>query len=632
MKKIIILSSLLFFYFGCSNKPGSTEKTLSSPDGHVQFKMAVDSNKLTYSVTFNNNPVIERSLLQLSIDSMDITKRIKIESAESYQVNETYPWYGTHSTATDHCNGIKIKLQCPQNKLEYTLEVRAYNDGIAFRWIVPGTKDARRIPDEATTFIIPNGSTAWYHDLHMHYEGIYDKKGMDSVQAGEWAAPPVTFKLPGSNGYASITEANLVNYSGMALQTNGKHGFVLRLAQHQPVSYPYELRYSKEDVERSKQPATITGAITTPWRVVMIGADLNMMVNNDMVHNLCPPPDKELFPQGIHTDWIKPGRAVWKYLDDGGPSTPENMKRFSRLAGELGFEYNILEGFWDEWSDDTMRDLVNYSKQQDVGIWVWKHSKQLRDPEARHQFFQHCHDLGITGVKIDFFDSEAKSVIDLYEGILKEAASFHLLLDFHGANKPTGLARTWPNELNREAVKGMESRSIKDRATHTTILPFTHYLAGHADYTPVHFGERRGNTTWANQVASAVIIDGQLLTYAASPEHILENPCVKMIKSIPPAVWDETIVLPPSEIGELAVFARRKGDTWFLAVMNGKDPKTIKVPLSFLGEGTYHAAVIRDNKDNPASVKIEKEDYTQKGSISIDLVEGGGLVARFEKG
>lgn len=634
MRKMMMLIGLLSLNITAAwstGKPGYSEKVILSPDGHMQFKIAAMQNKLMYSVIFNKVPVIEHSLLQLSVDGKDITRGAKIEGIENYRVNEAYPWYGVHAVASDHCNGMKIRLRDPQNKSAYTLEVRAYNDGVAFRWMVPGGPDDHRIPDESTEFILPRGSISWYHDLRMHYEGVYAKKNIDTVQTGEWAAAPVTAELPGKAGYVSITEANLINYSGVALQSNGKHGFVLRLAHHQPVSYPYELRYSKEDVEKSMQTAVITGAITTPWRVVMVGADLNAMVNNDMVHNLCPPPDKKLFPQGIHTAWIKPGRAVWKYLDGGGPGTPENMKRFSAMAKELGFEYNILEGYWSEWKDDSLKELVDYSKRQGVGIWVWKHSKELRNPEAGRRFFQHCHDMGITGVKIDFFDSEAKSVIDLYEDILREAASFHLLLDFHGANKPTGLERTWPNELNVEAVKGMESRSLEDRATHTVTLPFTRYLAGDADYTPVHFGERRCNTTWANQVASAVIIDGRLLTYAADPENMLANPCVKMIKSIPPAVWDETIVLPPSGIGEVAVYARRKGNTWFLAVMNGKKPKTIRVPLSFLKDNHYHAVVIRDQKDDPASVKIEEKDYTEKDSISMKLAEGGGLVARFEK-
>jgi alpha-glucosidase len=240
-----------------------------------------------------------------------------------------------------------------------------------------------------------------------------------------------------------------------------------------------------------------------------------------------------------------------------------------------------------------------------------------------------CHDYGVTGVKIDFFDHEAKEVIDLYESILRETAQYHLLVDFHGANKPSGQARTYPNEMVREAVKGMESSKLMDRATHETTLPFTRFLAGPAEYTVLHFGERRRNTTWAHQIASAAILSAPLLTYAAHPDTILANPAANIIKSIP-ATWDETIVLPPSEIGQLAVYARRNGRTWFLAVMNGVEPRKIKVPLLFL-KGSYQTELVKDNPAESVSVLIEQKTYSSNDVLNLDLGPGGGFIARFSK-
>jgi alpha-glucosidase len=401
----------------------------------------------------------------------------------------------------------------------------------------------------------------------------------------------------------------------------------VRLGHSHPPSYPFRLRYGAGEAERLSRPAAITGTITTPWRVVMVGPDLSALVNCDAVPNLCPPPDPKLFPQGPRTGWIKPGRAVWKYLD-GGENTLEGMKEFCRLAGELGFEHHVIEGFWARWSDAEIKDLVSHARRHHVSIWLWKHSKSLRDPQARHDFLKRCHDLGVAGVKVDFFDHEAKEVIDLYQSLLKEAAEYKLLVDFHGANKPAGESRTWPNELTREAVRGMEARKLEDRATHDVTLPFTRLLAGHADYTPVHLGDRRGNTTWAHQVASAAVLSAPLLTYAAHPAHILANPCREMIKSIP-SVWDETVVLPPSEIGEVAVFARRRGDTWFLAVMNGPAARTVQIRLSFLGPGESRALLVRDDKDDPAAVRVETATLKGADSLSIDLRKGGGFVGRF---
>src|SRR5262249_35728670 len=152
----------------------------------------------------------------------------------------------------------------------------------------------------------------WYHGLEGHYEGEHERKPIADVQAGEWAAAPLTARLPGGAGYAAITEAALVNYSGMALQADGHRGFRLALGHRHPPSYPVRLPYPG-DVERLSRPAAVSGTITTPWRVVMVGADLNALVNCDVVHNLCPPPDPRLFPRGLATEWVKPGRAVWKY-------------------------------------------------------------------------------------------------------------------------------------------------------------------------------------------------------------------------------------------------------------------------------------------------------------------------------
>jgi alpha-glucosidase len=612
--------------------PGRAEAAVGneivSPNGTVRFEVLLhDEDRLTWRVTFKGKPVIESSALTMLVDQSDLDQGVGLGRPERYEINEKYPWRGVHSEAVSHCYGAKIPLTHKADKSRFILEVRAFNDGVAFRHVLPPA-DKPRLPDEATGFVLPAGCTVWYHGLGGHYEAVHERKSITDIAAEEWAAAPLTFKLPGGAGYAAITEAALVNYSGMALQADGNRGFNLVLGHKHPISYPFRLRYSN-DVERMSQLATIVGPITTPWRVVMIGADLNALVNSDLVHNLCAPPDAKLFPQGLNTDWMKPGRAVWKYLD-GGPSTFEGMKDFSRMAGELGFEYHVIEGFWSRWSDEQIKELVDYSRQRGVGLFFWKHSKELRTPEAREAFFKKLSSLGVVGAKIDFFDHEHKQVVDLYTTLLQEAAKHRLMVNFHGANKPTGEARTWPNELTREAVRGMESSRLRERARHNTTLPFTRYLAGHGDYTPTHFGARRGDTTWAHQITTAAVFDEPLLTYGAHPTNLLAHPARAMIQSIP-AVWDETIVLPMSEIGEVAVFARRSGRTWFLAILNGPAARTLQVPLSFLSSGEYQAMIVRDRPDDPAAVTIENATAQRSDSLKIELKDGGGFIARFSR-
>ncbi len=601
--------------------------TVASPDGKVQFELLWRAaSQLGYRILFNGKAVIEPSALGLLLNNVNLGYDVELGKRETYHVNEKYPWRGVHSEAVNRASGAKISVLHKASQTRFTIEVRAFNNGIAFRQVIPG--EGERLPDEATGFMIAPGSTVWYHDFEGHYEGIHMRKAMADVKNGEWAAPPLTIKLPNGVGYAAITEAALAGYSGMGLRADGQGGFQTQLGHAQPVSYPFRLRY-ESDVERLSRPAVISGTIITPWRVVMVGADLNALVNCDIVHNVSPPPDKQLFPEGLHTDWVKPGRAVWKYLD-GGENTLEEMKNFSSLAGKLGFQYNIVEGFWQKWSEDEMRELVAHSRQQQVGVWFWKHSKELRSAAARQNFFELCNRVGVVGAKIDFFDHEAKEIIDLYQAMLKDAARHRIMVNFHGANKPAGEARTFPNEMTREGLRGLEYRNMQTRAVHNTTLPFTRLLAGHADYTPVHFGERRRETSWAHQIATAAIFTSPVLIYGAHPKNILENPAVEMIKSLP-SVWDETLALPVCEIGEIAAFARRQGDRWFLAVLNGATAKTIQVALSFLDKTKYQALLVRDKPDDAAAVNLEQATVNATTVLTIDLRAGGGFIGRFSK-
>ena len=256
------------------------------------------------------------------------------------------------------------------------------------------------------------------------------------------------------------------------------------------------------------------------------------------------------------TDWVKPGRAVMEIPRRGREFARGNERNVADSPVSSGLSTTSSRGYGSAGPSPSYKELVADSKAHGVGIWLWKHSKDLRTPEARRSFFRQCNDVGVVGAKIDFFDHEAKDVVDLYPLLLREAALRRIMLDFHGANKPTGESRTWPNEMGREGVYGLEHKGMKEWSRHNATLPFTRFLAGHADYTPVHFGDRRRETSWAHQVATAAVMTSPLLVYAAHPRSILSNPAVDMIKSIP-SVWDETIVLPPSEIGEIAVFARR---------------------------------------------------------------------------
>jgi alpha-glucosidase len=617
---------------------GAETVTVASPNQKVQIAVEVAEGGLTYRVTLDGQPVIEGSPLGILIDGANLGQGARLARVERTSTNTRYPWRGVHSEAVDRSRGARLRLEHAKAPEGFRVEVRAFDDAAAFRFVVPGT--GRRTPDAASSFRLPAGSTAWYHGARDHYEGLYQRRDIGEAPEGDWAGPPLTFRLPGGRGYGSITEAALHDYAGMMLQADGKGAFLERLGHAVPASYPYTLRYGEDNARRLAVPAALEGTITTPWRVVLAGRDLDTLVNSDAIHALAPPPDPKLFPQGIRTPWLRPGRAVWRYLDGGGdcdkvPQGPERdqclfpvIKDFSRLAGELGFEHQVVEGMWRRWTDEQVRELVDESRPRNVSIWVWIHSKDQHDPVERRRLFQRLQGLGVAGIKVDFLDHEARETIDLYQAILKDAAEARLLVDFHGANKPTGMERTWPNEMTREGIRGMEYRSTPGWAAHNTTVPFTRFLAGPADYTPVVFGDRRKDTTWAHQIATAVVFTSPVLIYGGHPKSLLDNPAADVVKSIP-SVWDETRVLPPSAVGELAVYARRSGDRWFLGVLNGKEPRTLRVPLSFLGKGRYHATLVRDDRVNGAAVQLEQPEVTARDYVDLSLRDGGGFVARF---
>jgi len=602
---------------------------VASPDGKLALTFAANAERLNFAVTLESTPVLDASSIAMMLDGYDLSTGVVLTNVEARSGEETFPWLGARSTASNRYNAATLSITNDLTSTPYTIEVRVFDDGVAYRHVVPGGDAVSRVPDEYSTFAIPAGATVWYGGLaDGHYETPYVKKDIADVRAGEWAGPPLTYKLASNAGYASITEANLVNYSGMGLEADGRRGWTIGLGHRQPLNYPFELRYGRDEGKRLGRAAAVTGTITTPWRVVLIGRDLNTLVGSTVIPSLCPPADPRLFPQGIKTPWIKPGRAVWRYLD-GGAQTVDGMKDFSRMAAELGFEHHVMESLWSRWTDDERKDVVAYSKERHVDLFWWKHSNQLRTPDAQEEFFRMLESYGVAGAKIDFFDHEAKEVVDLYETLLRKAAEHHVMLVFHGANKPTGRARTWPNEMVREAVRGMESSALMERARHQTILPFTRLLAGPADYTTMLFTERRRDTSVANQIASMAVFDAPLLTIAANPQSLLANPAVDVIKSIPPT-WDDTIVLPWSEIGELAAYARRFGDMWIVAVMNGPAPKALRIPLSFLGSGRYSATTVRDGGDD-ATVVVGTESHTAADTITLDLRAGGGFVAKLNR-
>lgn len=627
MKKVFVL---LFALIVVMNAIAQNPVSVSSPDASIEVNVWQKEDGLVYCVRKDGRMVLEEAPVRMTLDGKELCSSVSFLSVRSYQTDTTYPTRGVHAMAKDRSNGVKLEMKNTRSDVRLILDVRAYDDGVAFRITIPETQKGEiRTPDEHTIFRLPEGCKVWYHDMYCHYEGLHQKKDIAEIVKGEWAAPPVTVQLPDEEGYLCITESALMNYAGMSLQANGENGFETKLGHAQPAGYPFAHDYCLEEAKRLSHPAAISGTVITPWRVIVIAEDLNALVNTDLITNLAPAPDKKIFPQGINTEWIKPGRSVWCWMD-GGSRTVEGMKEFSKLAGELGFEYNTVDAFWYRWTDEQLKDLVDYSAQYGVKVWLWRHGRDVRDPKKRRELFERCCRLGIVGLKLDAFSHESKEFIDLYQACLKEAAEHKLMLNIHGSNKPAGEVRTWPNEMSKEGIRGLEyGKKQFEWSTHNTTLPFTRFVAGAGDYTPVVFGDRRLETSWTHQIATALGFNSSVIFFASHPQKMIENPALKILKEIP-TTWDETIVLSPSRIGEIAAFARRKGDTWFLAVLNGQKACSIQFPLSFLGDGWYEGTVVNDNPREAGAVAMQRVFCRKSDSLTGNMRIGGGYVVMFK--
>ncbi len=605
--------------------PALQQYLLYSPDSSIQLKLYVESNQLKYSVKYRNATVVEPSRLALVINNVLTGNVQALAVVKTGSSNTTYPSRGVHNIAVDHHNEVVLAITDNQNAPIFTVDAKAFNNGIAFCYTVsmPGSNT---INEDSTTYTLPPATTIWRQDDVSSYEGEYKQQLIEDVGKLARVGPPLTAQVTnGTNAWMAITEAGNTGFAGMSLRYEASRVFNTVL----------------------KGESTFTDSVQTPWHVIEIGKDLNTLVNCDIIQNVSPKIDNSILPDGYNTTWIKPGKSVWSWLSetDGGlfGVSYANMQRYSTLASQLGFQYNLVDEGWAYWSDGPkdywalLKELVDSSAKKNVKIFVWKaYSARLgvagiKDSAARWDFFTRCKEAGVAGVKIDFFPGEQQSTLQWYEDALRDAAKLELMIDFHGTDKPTGQSFTWPNEMTREGIKGLENPP-GELAVHNTILPFTRFLAGHADYTPLTLNPSLTHgTTLAQQLATVVTFTSPFMCIGANPDSLLLSPVKDIVKDIP-TEWDETIVLPQSRPGVLSAFARRKGHTWYLAVINGKNPTTLQLNLDVLPAGTFDVLAVQDDPQSPTKVIIQQVSVNNQQKFKLALKAGGGFVAKLTTG
>ena len=599
---------------------------LRSNNKEVEATLFIRKGMPYYSVTYQGDTVIYPSRLGLMADGNMPGDSASVRLIEKRTIHETYSTRGFHTEAVNQATEYTYQITSSHPRKGFLWQVRLYDDGLAFRYKFQ-TSDSITIRQELTEFTPPAHAPVWFFERTdgdwklKSYAGIWTRSRADSLHSISPSGPvqgvPLVYELPG-NRYMVLTESALYAYSGMRLEARQDASLCVNLTE-QPQGF------------------RVRGESVTPWRVILLAKDLNQMVNSDLVTNLNPCPDSLLYKD---PSYIRPGRSVWSWWSDPpGYMTLPLEKHFIDRAHELGFEYTLLDEGWEalprKW--DTLKEICDYARHQDVRVFVWKHSNQLNDPAGNYRsmalFLDSVKAAGAAGIKIDFMNGETKQLIDFDTKALQLCAERRLMVNFHGCQQPSGEYRTYPNEITREGIRGLELNRMNRPLTgnHNVALVFTRCLLNNADYTPMGFS-RPGETTWAHQLATAYAFTSPLTVMAEHPDTIFLNPKIApmlpLIKSLP-TTWDETRVLPESSIEKRAILARRKGKEWFWIALNGREETSLRVKTDFLSSGEWQADGITDTPHAPHAVNKFKQKTKAGDTFPITLKANGGAVIHF---
>ena len=611
MNKVVYLTAILLcmsmFFTSNETKAGEHEmasmhRRTASPNGKLVLTMQDDGLTLGYE---------GRTALRLPARGMNGTKLGKPKFVKRVKADYTM-LSGKRSHCTNEGNEYSLALGTEGT----ALIVRLYNDGMAFRY--EGAMPPPSAKEEALAYRIPEGTRRWMQRWTDSYEGFFPLS-TTAGEEGRWGYPALT--EPADGLFALITEANI---------ERGQSASCL---------------YSQGDVFRvvpDEQEERTTGAWHTPWRVVIVGS-LATVVESTLVTDVSEPCAL------TDTDWIHPGVVSWVYWAYNHGSNDCNIiGKYVDMAATLGLPYVLIDAEWDEMKDGkTIEDAVNYAHAKGVKPLIWYNSSvgwvngapgpkfRLNKAEDREKEFAWCERIGVAGVKIDFFSGDNQMNMDYCHDLMESAARHHLLVNFHGATIPRGWQRTYPNLLSTEGVYGAEWYNnvptfTKRAAQHNATLPFTRNVIGPMDYTPCAFSNSQHPhiTSNAHELALTVLFESGLQHLADKPESFLAQPKeVQSFLSHLPASWDETRFVSGYP-GEFAVLARRKGNTWYVAGINGTDSdKSIPLPLSkIVGNKGWTYDLFEDSGNANEKWQISTSVTGKPLPSSIDCQPRGGFV------
>lgn len=643
-KKIFLLAACSLLIINMYAAP--SKFMLKSPDGKLVMNVFLTkSGSLFYDVAKDGKPVILTSKMGL-IGDMDFSTSLKIKSVtKPAQVTETYSAPAekrAHRTYTANCASMTL-----QNKAKKTLSVefKAINEGVAFRYIVKNDTPLA-IKSENTTFKFDKSAIAWMHPHANVKEGwcetqpSYEEQYQYEIPVGTVAPEKAGWSFPAlfktGNIWVLITEAGLTpDYVGSRLSQNSPEGeYSIGFPQKGETTHPDDPNY------------VISANVTSPWRVIVVGS-LGTIVESQMVSDLAKPADKN-----INYSWVKTGIASWSWgvLHDESVNY-DTSKQFIDYASDMHWDYCLIDADWDrKIGYDKIKELTDYARAENVRIILWYNSSgawnttvyspknALLDHASRVKEFEKLHNMGIAGVKVDFWPGDGQSAVQYYYDVMKDAADYHLLVNFHGTTVPRGWSRTFPNLVSMEAIRGFEFTTFDQKDTdmapkHLTMMTYARNVVGPMDFTPVCFGEivgKKRKTGNGLEIALTVILQSGVQHFVTIPESMaIQSDFVKDYMRNVPRHWDD-IKFIDGYPGKYVVLARKCGEKWYLAGISSQsgvqkltlDLSALKLSQSMI---SGHAlTMITDGENNRSLIQLPVTINDNK--LDVEIKPNGGFI------
>lgn len=638
------------------------KQVLSSPDGKIQVEVNTNG-KVTYSVTYNGIQLLSPSTISMALSDGAVfggdKKPAKIKTGNNDVKGIPAVAYKKSSVDEVYNFLTLVYKNCE-------VQFRAYDKGVAYRFVSTAKKGSFNVASEQAEFNFAQDWTSWVPYVRPPYDNIEQQfrtsfeNYYEHINLSQWNTKRLVF-LPmvvdcPDGVKVCITESDLFRYPGMFL--NGQGSKELK-AVYAP--YPDKVEQKGHNnlqniVEtRKNYIAQATAGQSFPWRIIGIVPEAKDLTNMDLVWQLSTPA-----AAGADWSWVKPGKVAWDWWNDWNiygvdfkaGINNDTYKYYIDFASSHGIEYVILDEGWavnkkaDLYQvipEINLEELVAYADSKNVGLILWAgYAAVDKDIDG---IFKHYSQMGIKGFKVDFMDRDDQQVVEFYENVASIGAKYHLLIDFHGAFKPAGLQRTYPNVLNFEGVAGLEQLKWgeDDQVTYDCIIPFVRMAAGSMDYTqgamrnatkrnyrPIN-SEAMSQGTRCRQLAEYAIFDAPLTMLCDSPSNYIAEPeCTEFIAGFP-TTWDETVPVC-GEIGEYVAVARRKGSDWYVGAITNWNARNLTLDLGFIGGGKMTAFQDGVNADRAAKdYKKVSVSLSADGKVQVHLAPGGGWAAKISK-